>query len=129
MRKNLMLEQIEQILIPIVADAEVALVDVDLVKETGRHFLRVFIDKPGGIGTDDCEKVSRALDAALEQNELIPMAYTMEVSSRVWGVRSEKTANLCIFREERSMFPCSPLVLPAANSPLHFWESKGERSL
>jgi len=43
--------------------------------------LRVFIDKSGGVGMDDCERVSRQLSAMLDVEDPIPVAYTLEVSS------------------------------------------------
>ena len=48
----------------------------------GRHgVLRVFIDKPDGIGLDDCEKVSRAVSAILDVEDPLPGHYDLEVSS------------------------------------------------
>ena len=52
------------------------------VKLGGRHgALRVFIDKPGGIGLDDCEKVSLAISALLDVEDPLPGHYDLEVSS------------------------------------------------
>ena len=47
----------------------------------GSMTVRVFIDKPGGVSHEDCAKVSRALDALLDTEDLIPTAYVLEVSS------------------------------------------------
>ena len=57
------------------------LVDIEFVKENNRWILRVFIDNLTGIGLDDCEKVSRALSAALDEGDPIPYNYVLEVSS------------------------------------------------
>ena len=55
--------------------------DLD-VKLGGKHgVLRVFIDKPDGIGLDDCEKVSRAISALLDVEDPLPGHYDLEVSS------------------------------------------------
>jgi ribosome maturation factor RimP len=43
--------------------------------------LRLFIDKEGGVGLDDCERVSREVSALLDVEDPIPGAYTLEVSS------------------------------------------------
>ncbi len=52
------------------------------VKLGGKNgFLRVFIDRPEGIGLDDCEKVSRAISALLDVEDPLPGHYALEVSS------------------------------------------------
>ena len=55
--------------------------DVEYLKEAGAWFLRVYIDKDGGIFIDDCENVSRELEAVLDEMDPIPGSYTFEVSS------------------------------------------------
>lgn len=65
-----------------VAEANgVELWDVEFVKEAGTQYLRVYIDKPGGVGIDDCEAVSRALDPILDEADPIPCSYVFEVGS------------------------------------------------
>ncbi len=71
----------EQLLVPILDANRFELVDVEYVKEGTNFYLRSYIDKPGGITIDDCEKVSRALSEALDREDFIPEAYIMEVSS------------------------------------------------
>ncbi len=56
-------------------------VDAEYVKEAGEYYLRCYIDKDGGVGIDDCEAVSRALDPLLDREDFIPDPYTLEVSS------------------------------------------------
>ena len=51
---------------PIVIELGFDLVDCEYKKEGQYYFLRIFIDKRGGIGIDDCEIVSREVDKALE---------------------------------------------------------------
>lgn len=51
---------------PIVKALGFDLVDCEYKKEGQYYFLRIFIDKRGGIGIDDCEIVSREVDKALE---------------------------------------------------------------
>ena len=55
--------------------------DVEYVKEGGTWYLRAYIDKPGGISIDDCEKVSRKLSDILDEKDYIDDSYIMEVSS------------------------------------------------
>ena len=46
---------------PIVEEKGCSLWDVEYVKEAGEWFLRLYIDKPDGVGIDDCEAVSRPI--------------------------------------------------------------------
>lgn len=57
------------------------LVDVEFVKEGKHRYLRVYIDKEGGVTIDDCGTVSQALNARIEQYDPIEEAYILEVSS------------------------------------------------
>ena len=66
---------------PIVEQIGCELWDVEYVSEGGQWYLRVYIDKDGGISIDDCEKVSRALDPIIEEKDPIPTSYIFEVSS------------------------------------------------
>lgn len=66
---------------PIAAEQGCTLWDVEYVKEAGTWFLRVFIDKEGGVSIDDCEAVSRPLSDALDVADPIEGSYTLEVGS------------------------------------------------
>ena len=66
---------------PIAEAQGVELWDVEYVKEAGQWFLRVYIDKDGGIGINDCEAFSRTLDPILDESDPIPGSYVFEVSS------------------------------------------------
>lgn len=55
--------------------------DVEYVREAGAWYLRVYIDKPGGVSIDDCEAVSRPLSDMLDEADPIQGSYTLEVSS------------------------------------------------
>lgn len=66
---------------PIVAAQGLELVDVEFVKEGGHWFLRLYIDKEGGVSLDDCQTVSQAVGARLDEVDLIPQRYYLEVSS------------------------------------------------
>ena len=58
---------------------ELADLDVRVASQDG--LIRLFIDKPDGIGLEDCEKVSRAVSALLDVEDPIPGNYSLEVSS------------------------------------------------
>ena len=66
---------------PIAERAGCALWDVEYVKEAGEWFLRVYIDREGGVDLDCCEAVSRPLSDALDEADPIEGSYTFEVSS------------------------------------------------
>lgn len=63
--------------------------DIRFVKEGADWFLRIFIDKDGGVTIEDCENMSRAMDAPLDEADPIPQSYCLEVSSP--GVERELT--------------------------------------
>ncbi len=64
------------------AEAEgLELVAVEYQREAGGWVLRVYLEKPGGIGLDDCQRVSQQLGDLLDVEDLIDHAYTLEVSS------------------------------------------------
>ncbi|MCL2865429.1 MAG: ribosome maturation factor RimP [Lachnospiraceae bacterium] len=74
-------QQTETLIAPIVDQLGFELVDVEYVKEGSTWYLRVYIDKPGGIAVDDCEAVSRRFSEILDEKDYIPDAYIFEVSS------------------------------------------------
>ena len=67
--------------LPVVEEAGCELWDVEYVREAGTWFLRIYIDKEGGVDILDCEKVSRALSDLLDEADPIEGSYTFEVSS------------------------------------------------
>ncbi len=66
---------------PLVREAGCVLWDVEYVREGGSWFLRICIDREGGVSIDDCEAVSRPLSDRLDEVDPIPGSYTLEVSS------------------------------------------------
>ena len=66
---------------PIVEEKGCTLWDVEYVREGSERFLRVYIDKEGGIGIDDCEAVARAIDPILDEKDPIAESYHFEVCS------------------------------------------------
>ena len=71
----------EELALPIIEGEGFEFVDVEYVKEAGEWYLRLYIDKEGGITIDDCENVSRRFSDALDREDFIDEAYVMEVSS------------------------------------------------
>ena len=74
-------DQVAALALPFVEAAGCSLWDVEYVKEAGEWFLRVYIDKEGGVSIQDCEAVSRPLSDALDEADPIQGSYTFEVSS------------------------------------------------
>ena len=70
-----------QLAAPIAAEQGCSLWDVEYVREAGSWFLRVYIDKAGGVSIEDCEAVSRPLSDKLDELDPIEGSYTLEVSS------------------------------------------------
>ena len=70
-----------QIAEPIAAQLGVQIWDIRFLKEGADWFLRIFLDKEGGIGIDDCEAFSRAIDKPLDELDPIEQSYCLEVSS------------------------------------------------
>ena len=66
---------------PVAAEYGCEVWDVEYIREAGAWYLRVYIDKPGGVGIDDCEAVSRALDPVLAQPDPLPGTDVSQVSS------------------------------------------------
>ena len=66
---------------PILDDLGYELVDLEFKQEGPDWFLRIFIDKEGGVLLDDCVAVSREVSAILEVEDVIDQAYRLEVSS------------------------------------------------
>lgn len=66
---------------PIVEEKGCSLWDVEYVREGSEQFLRVYIDKKGGVSIDDCEAVARAIDPILDEKDPIAESYHFEVCS------------------------------------------------
>ena len=66
---------------PVIVENGMELVDVEFVKEGTNYYLRLFIDKDGGIDLDDCEKISHLISDLLDKEDPIEQAYFLEVSS------------------------------------------------
>ena len=74
-------DQVWEFAEPLVQACGCSLWDVEYVREGGEWFLRLYLDKEGGVDIDDCEAVSRAVDPVLDEKDPIPESYFLEVSS------------------------------------------------
>jgi ribosome maturation factor RimP len=87
--KNVDLQQLDQLVRPVVDGLGYDLVDLEWKHEGGHWVLRAFIDHPelspnrlsGGVGHDDCSRVSHALSAELDVADAIHVPFHLEVSS------------------------------------------------
>ena len=81
MTKGNVVEIVTDIAYPIVTKLGFELVDVEYVKEGSSWYLRVYIDKPGGITIDDCQAASEKLSDKIDKADPIGQSYYFEVSS------------------------------------------------
>jgi ribosome maturation factor RimP len=73
--------EIEGVVQPVLRDHGLTLVDLEWRPRRPRGVLRLFVDKPGGVGIDDCQRLSREVSDVLDASALIEEAYDLEVSS------------------------------------------------
>ena len=78
---NRIAQRVFDLALPLAAEQGIEIWDVTYTKEAGEWFLRVYIDKPDGVGITDCETFSRAFDPILDAADPIEGSYTFEVSS------------------------------------------------
>ena len=74
-------ETVRELALPVVEEQGCKLWDVEYVREGADWFLRLYIDKPGGVDINDCEAISRAVDPILDEKDPIPDSYSFEVCS------------------------------------------------
>lgn len=74
-------DKVEALARPVVEEEGCKLWSVEYIKEAGTWYLRIFIDKDGGVGIADCEAISRRLDPILDEADPIPESYVFEVGS------------------------------------------------
>ena len=74
-------DQVAAFALPIVEQHGCQLWDVEYVREGSDYFLRLYLDKDGGVDITDCEAISRAMDPILDEKDPIPESYIFEVCS------------------------------------------------
>ncbi len=80
-RKCGVAETVRKFAVPYAEKLGLSIWDVRYVREGGSNFLRIYIDRAGGVGIDDCEKMSRAVNGPLDELDPIAGPYCLEVSS------------------------------------------------
>ena len=81
MKKNELIAYVESLCQPLCEAMGLELYDVDYEKEGPDWYLKIFLDKEGGIFINDCADFSRALEKKIEENDPIENPYVLEVSS------------------------------------------------
>ncbi|UXR77510.1 MULTISPECIES: ribosome maturation factor RimP [unclassified Staphylococcus] len=74
-------EQVEVLIQPVLDDLGYELVDVEFVKEGRDHYLRISIDKPGGVDLNDCTRASEHISEVMDAHDPIAQAYYLDVAS------------------------------------------------
>ncbi len=80
MKRKEVEERVESLVLTAV-DKAYELVDVEYVKEGPHRYLRIYMDKEGGITLEDCQKISESVSEPLDKEDFIDEAYFLEVSS------------------------------------------------
>ncbi len=73
--------RVHELCLPIARELGLRVWDVQYQKEGAEWVLRIYIDKEGGVGIDDCVSMSRAIDPVLDEADPVPQEYVLEVSS------------------------------------------------
>lgn len=88
-KKGGVAETVRAFILPYAEQLGLSVWDVRYVREGGEWYLRIFIDRPGGVGIEDCENLSRAVSGPLDELDPVPGSYCLEVSSP--GINRELT--------------------------------------
>lgn len=86
-KKKRVVDVVREIAEPFCVENDMELLDVQFVKEGPYRYLRLLIDKEGGVSLDDCSLLSKALNKKLDELDPIEENYFLEVSSA--GVERE----------------------------------------
>ena len=97
-------ERVEAIIAPYAKELGLEIWDVRFAKEGSDWYLRIFIDKEGGVSIDDCVDLTHAISAPLDEADPISQSYMLEVASP--GVERE-----LIKKEHFLKFIGSPVML------------------
>lgn len=101
MTKKRIEETVAELVLPITERLAYELVDVEFLKEGANWYLRVYIDKPGGITLDDCQAVSEELSDKLDEADPITQSYILEVSSPGLERPLKKESDFVRYKGER----------------------------
>ena len=81
MKVESLIKEIYGIVEPMANELNLEIYHIEYVKENGEYYLRIYIDKDGGIFLSDCEALSRRVSDLMDEKDPIPEAYFLEVSS------------------------------------------------
>jgi len=81
MDNEVLIQALNKLIEPKVTSLGYSFYHLELIKEEGEDYLRIYIDSENGISLQDCEKVSRPISAMLDEDDPIPFSYYLEVSS------------------------------------------------
>lgn len=81
MKVDALIDQISEIVKPFAEELNYEIYHIEYVKENGEYYLRIYIDKDGGITLNDCEALSRRVSDVMDEKDPIKEAYFLEVSS------------------------------------------------
>lgn len=104
MAKQNTVQRVEEIVKPFADELGLQLWDIKFAKEGSDWYLRIFIDKDGGVSIDDCVDLTHAITKPLDEADPISQSYMLEVSSP--GVERELTKD-----EHFEKFIGSPVML------------------
>ncbi len=111
-------DQVRRLLEPVLARDGYELVEVEWVRGGGRWTLRLYVDKAGGFGIDDCQAVSHLADPILDVADVIEPAYDLEVSSPGLERPLRKPADFDRFAGQRAHLKAyGPVAGTAPGSP------------
>lgn len=111
-------EQVRGLLEPVLARDGYELVEVEWLRLAGRWTLRLYVDKPGGVGIDDCQEVSRTVEPILDVEDFIEPAYDLEVSSPGLDRPLRKPADFGRYAGQRAQVKAyGPVAGTAPGSP------------
>ncbi len=100
---------VEEIVKPVCDEMGLILWDVRFEKEGPDWYLRIFIDKEGGVFIEDCEKLSRTVDPMIDEADPINQAYYFEVSSAGLGRKLTKDFH---FEAKKGQIALAKLIRP-----------------
>lgn len=111
-------EQVRGLLEPVLTRDGYELVEVEWLRLAGRWTLRLFIDRAGGVGIDDCQAASRTVEPILDVEDFIEPAYDLEVSSPGLDRPLRKPADFDRFAGQRAHVKAyGPVAGTAPGSP------------
>jgi len=104
-------ERLIEVAEPLLAQLGYELVELEVSGGRGSATLRVFIDRPSGVGIEDCEQVSRELSALLDVHDPVPSSYRLEVSTPGLDRVLRTPAHFARFAGARVAGECRPVLM------------------